>query len=82
MGIMKRILKKQCQRSQGPAWDVEQRILKEDQSKNTIGLLSAGGVKKRRGFKRDKELVLRDLVSALALCHNVTPVVENGQKEF
>lgn len=83
MGIMKRILKKQCSKASGPAWDVEQRIFKEEQSsKGGIGLLQGGSIKKRRGVKRDKELVLRDLVSSLALCHNVTPVVENGVKTF
>jgi phospholipid-translocating ATPase len=28
--------------------------------------------------KRSKEVIIRDLVTALALCHNVTPVEENG----
>jgi hypothetical protein len=36
--------------------------------------------RERKGkiFKRSKELVLRDLVTALSLCHNVTPVDDNA----
>ncbi len=33
-------------------------------------------------IRRDKEYILRDLITALCLCHNVTPVIENGTKIY
>lgn len=33
-------------------------------------------------FKRNKELVVRDLITALCLCHNVTPIEEDGTRSF
>jgi len=36
------------------------------------------GGKKLKPFKRNKEQVVRDLITSLALCHNVTPVEEEG----
>lgn len=45
----------------------------------------------RRKLRRDKDVILRDLVTALAVCHNVTPIVnmekigedgEIGEKEY
>lgn len=32
-------------------------------------------------LKRKNEILLRDLITALALCHNVTPIIsDNGEK--
>ena len=28
---------------------------------------------------RDKEFLLRDLITALSLCHNVMPIIKEGQ---
>ena len=37
--------------------------------------------KKGVSIKRKNEIVLRDLITALALCHNVTPIIsDNGEK--
>jgi hypothetical protein len=34
-------------------------------------------------MKRSKELVTRDMITALGLCHNVTPTFEdNGTRTF
>jgi len=32
--------------------------------------------------KKEKDCILRDVITALILCHNVTPVMENGVKTF
>ena len=38
---------------------------------------------KKLAIKRQPESVLRDLITALAVCHNVTPIInEKGEKEF
>lgn len=39
------------------------------------------GVNKTKG-KRGKELVTRDLITALGLCHNVTPTMDEGVRTF
>jgi len=35
-------------------------------------------------IKREKESIVRDCINALALCHNVTPVIDEitGEKTF
>ncbi len=34
-------------------------------------------------FKRNSDIILRDLITALTICHNVTPITnEDGQKEY
>lgn len=38
--------------------------------------------KKLKYIKRDKQNMVRDFVDCLALCHNVTPSVENGEKVY
>jgi len=67
---MERILKRQCNSSIGPAQDVEQSGLQKD----TDG--------RRKRFRRDKAAVLRDLITALCVCHNVTPVIDEGKKVY
>ena len=34
-----------------------------------------------KSLKRNSEFEFRDLVTAMALCHNVTPIWEEGRKE-
>lgn len=38
--------------------------------------------KKYKPFKRDKYFIVRDFITCLALCHNVTPTVEEGVRTF
>lgn len=37
---------------------------------------------KKRYRRREKDLVVRDIITALAVCHNVTPVLEYGVKVY
>lgn len=62
------IVKKQCYTNNGPASDIAEK------AKDNNG--------HRRGFRRDRELVVRDMITALAVCHNVTPVIDEGQKVY
>lgn len=41
--------------------------------KQSIGSESKLSNKKKGGLRRDESTVVRDLITALALCHNVTP---------
>jgi len=38
--------------------------------------------KKGRIYKRKQENLIRDTITALILCHNVTPVIEDGKRFF
>ena len=74
---IQKILKKQCTKFKGPLKDIEDRFKKQE-----LEGLIVGGKKIKKVFKRDKELIVRDLITALCLCHNVTPVEDNGEKIY
>jgi phospholipid-translocating ATPase len=63
------ILRDECQKSTGPLKDVEDNF-SSDQSNN------------KRRVRRNRVNVIRDAITALSLCHNVTPVIENGEKQY
>ena len=66
------IVHDECKKSLGPLKDVEERILNlNNQDQN---------IKKR--FRRNRNNVIRDAITALGLCHNVTPTLEDGVKGF
>ncbi|KAL4446594.1 hypothetical protein ABPG74_005532 [Tetrahymena malaccensis] len=65
------IVKKQCYVVNGPCSDVAEKVKADQQSGN-----------RRRIYRRDRELVVRDIITALAVCHNVTPVIDQGQKVY
>ncbi|CAD8114795.1 unnamed protein product [Paramecium sonneborni] len=69
LGLLKKMIKKHCTNSKYPMEDV----LKKYQE---------SGGRKIKAFKRNKDQIVRDLISALSLCHNVTPVEEDGQRTF
>lgn len=69
-----RNLSKNCEKHEGPLGDIEEKIQK--------GRLenSQGNKKKRKHFKREKEYLIRDAITSLVLCNNVTPIKESGQR--
>jgi phospholipid-translocating ATPase len=90
---LKKALKKECLQtkgkffrlSKGPGKDVEDRIKAEYQTylqqiQQIVGEPPAQ--KKRKYVKRDKYKVVRDLCTAMVVCHNVTPVIENDQRVY
>jgi phospholipid-translocating ATPase len=46
--------------------------------KDVMGLTN----KRPNKFKRERDCVFRDLITALAVCHNVTPVDDDGTRTF
>ena len=68
---IKSVLDRQCKKFDGPL---------ADYSAKFANLEEAAGTKKL--FRRDKETIIRDVVSAICLCHNVTPVIDNGKKVY
>lgn len=41
-----------------------------------------GDFNQKKKRKRDTDMVVRDMITALCLCHNVTPVTENGSQIY
>jgi phospholipid-translocating ATPase len=67
---MKKTLKKHCDKYDGPLatdQDLRDKSIKKNPSKKT---------------RRENDFVLRDFITALALCHNVTPTIDEGQKIY
>ena len=71
---MAAILEDECRKANGPMKDVED---------NFINMIhSSESDRNKRKFRRNRNNVIRDAVTALGLCHNVTPVEENGEIVF
>ena len=69
--LLTKILKKNYEQSNGPLRDVEEKV----QSLVLMG-------KKYKHFKRDKHHLVRDFITCLGVCHNVTPTFENEEKVY
>jgi len=78
LGYIIKAVTKQCEKSDGPMKDVEDKYLE------TKGPVNIDQMKKTSSSKmrREKDAVLRDLITAVSVCHNVTPLIENGQRIF
>jgi phospholipid-translocating ATPase len=68
LGEMRTILKEECAKVNGPMKDLEEDVHKDKEAK-----------KKTR---RNKANVVRDALTALSICHNVTPVYEESGKVY
>ena len=72
MSDLSKIIKKNCEKAIGPSSDIQSQI---------ESLQGANDKKpKKRKIRRDNEFILRDVITALSLCHNVTPAYEDGIK--
>ena len=69
--LLRAILKKNYEKTTGPMEDIEKKMVECRKE-----------LKKYRSFKRDKYFIVRDFITCLAVCHNVTPTVENGGKTY
>jgi phospholipid-translocating ATPase len=67
------ILQDECRKSNGPLKDVEDNLLNMGNNEQ---------VNSKRRFRRNRNNVIRDAITALSLCHNVTPVEEDGVKGY
>ncbi|CAK75838.1 unnamed protein product (macronuclear) [Paramecium tetraurelia] len=62
--------------------NVVNKILKRQFSANPVPLHDIITGKTKRNSRRNKDVVLRDLIQCLSLCHNVTPIIEDGIRSF
>ena len=74
---LKELLSKNCHenKNSGPMWDLFQAGNRSTNQDDQIRVLKS---KKKGGLRRDMSCVVRDLITALALCHNVTPTFPDG----
>ena len=70
---LKDIIIDECKKSNGPMKDVEDNLL------NNINNNSSNNKKR---IRRNRNNVIRDAITALCVCHNVTPVDEDGKREL
>ena len=64
--------------------DVE-KILKRNAENNNgpEGSINSAIQREIKNIRREKDAIIRDLITALAVCHNVTPIEdEDGNKSF
>lgn len=73
--LITKLVKVQCEKYNGPMGDIEAKI--SEQQNNQLEQLQ-----KHRRIRREKECILRDLITSVAVCHNVTPLIENGKQVF
>jgi phospholipid-translocating ATPase len=64
---LKKIAKVECTKESGPLPDIFKRIKEGNKGKN---------------YKRVSDKIVRDMLTAIAVCHNVTPVDEDGAKSY
>ena len=69
-------VRKNCEKFDGPMKDIADRYM-DSKPEDMVTMK-----KQRKHFRREKENIIRDLVTALSLCHNVTPIVEDGEKVY
>ena len=68
-------LKKNCEKGLGPLLDLNPKTRPTKKKGHLAG-------EPRRKARRDKENVIRDLITAMVVCHNVTPIYTNEKKDF
>ena len=66
------IVQDDCKKTIGPLKDVEEKIL----------YASSLDQHQKRRYRRNRNNVIRDTITALGLCHNVTPTEEDGIKGY
>lgn len=76
IGEMKKQLLESCKIGQGPYGEIRHSGIGDGESEDSGAQIIARKRKRRGigGFGREHHFCLRDLILALSLCHNVTPV--------
>ena len=75
-GEIAKFLKKNCEKGLGPLLDMNPPIRGGAHKKKTATN------EPRRKLRREKENMVRDLITAMVICHNVTPYYDNDKKDF
>lgn len=79
---IEKILENNCRKEDSPAKDLYKSLYaKHEKVENASGEKGNNSFKRKK--RRDEYYVVRDMITALAVCHNVTPVQNNeGEREL
>lgn len=82
---IEKIVEDSCKRDDSPANDLYRTLYHTEaslgSSRETMSVGTSNSIKRKK--RRDEKYMIRDMVTALAVCHNVTPVINNeGQREL
>lgn len=72
---LKSIVEDECKKSCGPLKDVEENL-------SNVSMSNSSVPNNKKRIRRNRNNVIRDAITALCICHNVTPVEENGVREL
>ncbi len=72
---LQNIVEDECKKSIGPLKDVEDNYNLTKNNANNMDI-------SKRRFRRNRNNIIRDAITALGLCHNVTPVEEDGIRGY
>jgi len=72
---LRNIVEDECKKSIGPLKDVEDNYNFNKNNSNSVD-------NSKRRFRRNRNNIIRDAITALGLCHNVTPVEEDGVRGY
>jgi phospholipid-translocating ATPase len=82
---IEKIVEANCRKEDSPAKDLFRSLYESDVISNsgTRETMSGQKTSLKRKKRRDETYMIRDMVTALAVCHNVTPVQNNeGEREL
>ena len=85
MNEIEKIVENNCRKEDSPSKDLYRTLYENDAMRNrdTVALTGSTSNSLKRKKRRDEFYVIRDMVTALAVCHNVTPVQNNnGEREL
>lgn len=84
IGEINKIVEANCRKEDSPANDLYRSLYQFDIPTGSRETATAGQTNSlKRKKRRDETYMIRDMVTALAVCHNVTPIVNNeGEREL
>ena len=73
---MKKMIKRHCEKHHGPLKDIEAHLgVHTPLRKNSYD-------NRKKKINRENDFIFRDLITALTICHNVTPTMDEGVKVY
>jgi phospholipid-translocating ATPase len=82
---IEKIVENSCRKEDSPSNDLYRTLYQNEltsgSSRETMSVGTSNSIKRKK--RRDETYMIRDMVTALAVCHNVTPVLNNdGNREL
>ena len=80
---LKEILEDECSKNDAPLLDIYNFLKNEKNNEDNENEINDNEIskKKRTKFRRNRNKVIRDTITAMLLCNNVTPIIDDIDKE-